>query len=135
MLKKYIVITLMVGVSWISTQVIAESCSNKCADAGYNDSKSDGTAPFCSGNCIDVWNGAVDYGDSVAKDVGKSTDGSSCISGEKRCCCRAIHDCKSACKNSGKSIFFRCVPYSEHGYKSPIVGWCDANLMCLCGYD
>ncbi len=104
----------------------AESCANKCADAGYGDSSCQGTAPLCNGSCSDAW-----YGQKV-DDIGECTDGSSCWSGSKRCCCRKFIDYKSTSKSMGYD-YFQCTraPYSAAD-PWPMAGWCDSDFICIC---
>ncbi len=120
----------------------AESCDSQCTDRGFNSHSSQGTAPFCSGSCDDWKNGtyANFKGSDVANpitDVGSSSDGKSCTTGHKRCCCRKVlDDCKSTCHNAGYGGF-KCSGYypDGKGWDEMIPGWCDDLNICYCGPD
>ena len=116
-------------------------CASTCADRGMNDSSCTGTAPFCDGDCEDIWGGGSFWNNVEGKgvvDAGHCSAGSSCWSGHKECCCREIlPDCRSACIALYKSVDFQCAAGDsdsvDAGYQ--FIGWCDANYMCLCYPD
>ncbi len=118
----------------------AESCGSKCSDAGFNSHSSQGTAPSCSGSCDDWKNGAYgnfkdsDVGNPVT-DIGESSDGKSCVSGKKRCCCRKILDCKSTCWNAGYGGFKCSDYYYPDGLEKAVPGWCSDDYICFCSPD
>ncbi len=118
------------------SNLYANSCADKCADAGFTDSSSQGTAPFCNGYCGDIWDDAIGWlkGDNCpVTDIGESSDGSGCWSGSKRCCCRKILDCKSGCNSAFGTIRFSCMKVDDLGGNATgVIGWCDSNFVCAC---
>ncbi len=120
------------------SNLYAKSCADKCSDAGFNSSSSQGTAPFCNGWCGDIWQDVYgfysDYDNNPVTDIGESSDESSCLSGSKRCCCRKILDCKSGCQSAGYgSNIFSCVKEDAITNPSGLIGWCDSDFICQCG--
>lgn len=124
---------------WAFATVCAVAdCASTCADRGMNDSSCTGTAPFCDGDCEDIWGGAGFWNNVDGKgvvDVGSCSSGSTCWSGSKRCCCREIlADCSAACIALDPKTDWDCVPGDsgtvDAGFQ--FIGWCDADNMCFC---
>ncbi len=126
---------LVVPLLYFQTVAYSDSCESQCLGKGYTEWDTAGTAPFCDGDCDSVFSGGYGYNNGnyiIVDDVGESTDGSSCWSGTKRCCCRQVmtKSCSDACKEIGWA-YSRCVGL-DGGHTTPLLGWCNTTSLCQC---